>query len=515
MTISWKTTLLLIAFLAIGGNANDCVPRSFGTDKIVCVCNATYCDDTPDNDPRIPEDGTFYWYVSSKDGRRMSGSQGQFNSCNIWNSGVKLNIDTSQTYQTILGFGGAFTDSVGINLNQLSADTQDQLMRAYFGSTGSRYLLGRVPIGGSDFSTRPYTYDDVANDTLLRNFSLASEDYLYKIPLIKKARELNPDVLIFSAAWSAPPWMKTNNRINGFGFLKPEYYQLYADYILRFIDEYANNGIPIWAVSTGNEPINAYVPFDSLNTMGWTPRSVGTWVAENLGPTLANSRHDKTLILALDDQRLEIPWFVRNMFQVKGAKNYTAGTAVHWYADSIVPAVVLDQTHNDFPDKFILLTEASIVGSGIGYKKVDLGSWDRAEQYIDSIITYINHYSVGWVDWNLALDKEGGPNWISNFVDSPIIVNPETDEFFKNPMYYALKHVSRFVDRGSVRISINNTNIFSNVKSTAFVTPDNQVVSILYNAGMFPSSITLNDPEKGRICLELPGHSISTVIYAL
>lgn len=90
----------------------------------------------------------------------------------------------------------------------------------------------------------------------------------------------------------------------------------------------------------------------------------------------------------------------------------------------------------------------------------------------------MNHWAVGWVDWNLALDETGGPNWIQNYVDSPIIVNADNDEFYKQPMYYALKHFSRFVDRGSIRISITETN---DVKATAFVTPLNQVVVVLYN----------------------------------
>ena len=94
-------------------------------------------------------------------------------------------------------------------------------------------------------------------------------------------------------------------------------------------------------------------------------------------------------------------------------------------------------------------------------------------------LKYMNHWGIGWIDWNLVLNRQGGPNWIDNYVDAPIIVNPETDEFFKQPMYYALKHFSRFVERGSVRININNN--LSNVKSTAFVTPSNEVVVVLYN----------------------------------
>lgn len=90
----------------------------------------------------------------------------------------------------------------------------------------------------------------------------------------------------------------------------------------------------------------------------------------------------------------------------------------------------------------------------------------------------MNHWAVGWVDWNIALDDKGGPNWVDNFVDSPIIVNPKTDEFYKQPTYYALTHFSRFVDRDSTRINITDND---HVKSAAFLTPSNEIVAVLYN----------------------------------
>ncbi|XP_003402889.2 lysosomal acid glucosylceramidase isoform X1 [Bombus terrestris] len=505
-----KASLLLVILVIVAGDANDCVPRDFGQGNIVCVCNATYCDELPDSNPKVPENGTFYWYVSSKEGLRLNMIQARMGSCQNSSTDTVLNIDTSKKYQSILGFGGAFTDSAGINIKNLSEAAQDQLMRTYYGSTGSRYSLGRIPIAGTDFSTRPYTYDDVPNDLSLQNFSLAQEDYDYKIPYLRKAIELNPDVKFFSAAWSAPPWMKTNDRINGFGFLRKDRYQVYANYIVKFLDAYKSNGIDVWAVSTGNEPLNAYVPFDRLNTMGWTPDTLADWVANYAGPTLAASTHNGTKILVLDDQRIELPWFVNKVFKDKTAKKYIVGTAVHWYTDSFAPPILLDLTHYGYPDKFILMTEAC-TGAGTDYPKVALGSWSRGQEYILSIIQYMNHWAVGWVDWNIALDATGGPNWIQNYVDSPIIVNADADEFYKQPMYYALKHFSRFVDRGSIRISITDTD---DVKATAFLTPSDQVVVVLYNNNTQKKNIVLNDPKKNPICLELPAYSMNTVIYA-
>ncbi|XP_017875584.1 glucosylceramidase-like [Ceratina calcarata] len=518
MWLKWLTALLLIAFFVNQGNATFyvCAPRSFGPDQIVCVCNSTYCDTTPNNRTLIPPPGSFSQYTSSRSGLRMqlNLNASMSNSCRGAPSGaVALRVNTSQTYQTILGFGGAFTDSNGINILSLSPATQSNLLASLFHPvTGNSYNLGRVPIGGTDFSLRPYTLDDIAGDYTLSQFSLAPEDLQYKIPIIQQALRLAPNLLLDSAAWSAPPWMKSNGQINGFGFLLPQFYQTYADYILQFLAAYASNGINIWAVSTGNEPLDAYYPLSIINSMGWSPSTVANWVVNNLGPTLANSTYNNTQILAIDDQRIVLPSAVQQMFDVPGVEDYIAGIAVHWYDDSFVPPDVLDQTHNDFPNKFILMNEACAGSSIFDYPKVILGSWERAEQYALSMIQYFNNWSVGWMDWNFALDMVGGPNWIKNFVDALIIVNADNDEFYKQPMFYAVKHFSRFVERGSVRIGITNPP-GDVISTTAFLTPQREVVVVVYNRNQTETPITINEPNAGTICVTLPPQSLTTITF--
>ena len=114
----------------------------------------------------------------------------------------------------------------------------------------------------------------------------------------------------------------------------------------------------MWGISTGNEPSNNYLPFVKINNMGWTSETVGTWIANNLGPSLANSQHKETLILGLDDQRFALPWYIDQVFKNKIAEKFVSGIAVHWYWDSFIPASVLDMTHSHFPEKFMLITEA-------------------------------------------------------------------------------------------------------------------------------------------------------------
>ena len=142
-------------------------------------------------------------------------------------------------YQQLFGFGGAFTDAAGINIAKLSSEAQRLLIQSYYSEVGSEYNIGRINIGGCDFSDRPYTYCDTEGDTDLDTWSLAHDDILYKIPYIQMAQDMSSkNVLMFGSAWSAPGWMKSNNQVYGQGYLFPEYYQVWADYHLKFLNAY-------------------------------------------------------------------------------------------------------------------------------------------------------------------------------------------------------------------------------------------------------------------------------------
>ncbi|XP_043277695.1 lysosomal acid glucosylceramidase-like [Venturia canescens] len=489
------------------GKADDCVPRDFGYGSIVCVCNSTYCDSVPRS---VPDKGQYRSYESNKAGKRLSQVIGNFIS-NATDSNevdaITININADKKYQTILGFGGAFTDSAGINIEKLSQQSQNNILEAYFGQNGSRYNLARVPAAGTDFSTRPYTYADKMDETL-ESFALAPEDFRYKIPLMHKALLLNPQLRFVSASWTAPPWMKTNDQYNGFGFLKKKYYQTYADYLVKFLLEYKKQGLKISAISTGNEPMDVLFPFFHINSMGWTPDTVADWIANNLGPTIAASESNDTMILIIDDQRINLSWYVDGIFKNDLAKNYTSGIAVHFYWDQFTTPLVDDFTHDEYPDKFILMTEAC-VGTGSS-QAVHLGDWERGEKYISNIIENLSHWVTGWMEWNLALDKAGGPNWIMNNVDASVIVEPETDEFYKQPTYYALAHFSKFISEGSTRIGTTTSGEISHL---SFLTPDDEIVVVLYNSDNDTRPVTIKDPELGCISRNLSPKSIQTIIY--
>lgn len=140
-----------------------------------------------------------------------------------------------------------------------------------------------------------------------------------------------------------------------------KYYQVYANYIVKFLEEYKKLGFEMWAVSTGNEPFTSLLPIKRINSMFWSPKTASKWVKENLGPTLEKSTSNNTYILMIDDQRFTLPWYVIDVkLYHKEALKYVKGLAIHWYADIYIPAQVLDLTHDIVPDKFILITESSL-----------------------------------------------------------------------------------------------------------------------------------------------------------
>ncbi|XP_020300333.1 glucosylceramidase-like isoform X1 [Pseudomyrmex gracilis] len=501
-----RVLILIATFVAVKGD--NCVPKLVEKDKIVCVCNSTYCDS--------PEQSTlnenqFAWYMSTKDGKRMQLSVSNFTNTS---TGRILTVDKNKTYQTIFGFGGAMTDAAALNIRSLSNSTQQNLLEAYYGANGIGYTVIRIPIAGTDFSVKPYTYDDVPGDIKLNNFSLVEEDD-YKIEYLHNIKKIMPenDILkIFTTAWSAPAWMKTTNETK-WGTLKEEYYQLYAEYWKKFFDAYKTRGIDIWGVTPGNEPFDGFVPFFSFNSMGWTPISGAKWTVDYLNSTLSKAGYNPVYML-MDDQRFALPWFVDLAFKSEPrAETLFNGIAYHWYFNNIFSPRRLTDTHDKYPNKFILMTEACEGSQSFKNEKVILGSWERGNKYILDIIDNLNHWVVGWIDWNIALDMQGGPNWAKNYVDSPIIINATNDEFYKEPMFYALAHVSKFVPRGSIRISAEGIED-ELIKTVAFLTPENKIVVPVVNKGDEPFDITIKDKSTNNMLkLRLPPNSFNTILY--
>lgn len=416
-------------------------------------------------------------------------------------------VDVATHRQAIIGFGGSFTESAAAVLAKLPADKRTAVVNAYFSASGADYTLTRTHIGSSDFSFGKYSYAETESTTL-SDFTIApDEDDL--LPLIQDAQALSPDGFkIIASPWSAPPWMKTINdwyqppsAANGYkgtgGKLKDEHRATFALYLSKYISAYEAKGVPIWAITPENEPLGNSGQWESLE---FTASEMNVFIRDFLGPLFAKD-HPQTQILAFDQNRPEAPEWAHAILGDPVTSPFVSGTAVHWYASTFrVYPDLLDQIHDAYPDKILLNSEATIDalrdearemnppgdtsvpwGKATGellYWKNDAWWWQKnasdwgyfwadgsagtspADQvdhplyepvyrYARDIIEGLNHWFVGWVDWNLVLDKLGGPNHVGNWAAAPIMVDTDNGDVYRTPLYYVMSHFSKFSRPGS------------------------------------------------------------------
>ncbi|CAN8029211.1 unnamed protein product [Ixodes persulcatus] len=293
----------------------QCQPRDYGKGSVVCVCDTTQCDFIGVVRPEQP--GVIAVYESSKAGKRFHKTTLSFNELANPDGNadaMSVVIDSSKKYQSIFGFGGAFTDAAGINIQSLPEQLQEGVLKSYYSDEGLSYNMGRVPMASCDFSVRQYTYNDVPGYLNMANFALAAEDFSLKIPYIRKALDMSKeDVWIFGSPWSGPAWMKTSGKLHGAGQLKGRpggpYYEAWAMYIVRFLQEYEKNGIRMWGLTVENEPSVGYVPNFRWQSMGFTPSTELDFIKMDLGPALLEAGYGpgNLTLMIMDDQRSFLP----------------------------------------------------------------------------------------------------------------------------------------------------------------------------------------------------------------
>jgi glucosylceramidase len=215
---------------------------------------------------------------------------------------VNINVNRTSKHQKIIGFGGAFTGSVSHNLKQLKSDKlREYVYEGYYSKQkGNGYNLMRFPIGGCDFDIEPWAYNEFPeHDPFLTGFTKLDQRDLEKIEQVKELKKVskNYDIKVVGAAWSPPRWMKTNGEWSGFSALRDEYFQTWAEYHVKYLELMKQHNFPFWAVSTGNEPLNAviYPHFVKFMTLGWLPREQGRWLGDHFGPAMKNSSITKKI----------------------------------------------------------------------------------------------------------------------------------------------------------------------------------------------------------------------------
>ena len=442
-------------------------------------------------------------------------------------SGLRITINPEERFQEITGFGGSFTEASASLLNRLSPANRKKVIDAYFGPEGARYSLTRTHMNSCDFSLGQYSYAPVEGDTNLEHFSI-DEDRDDIIPMIRDAMQASEDGFkILASPWTAPPWMKDNNDWRG-GKLLPEYYDTWALFFSKYLDAYREEGIEIWGFTVENEPLGNDNNWESMH---FSPKEMTDFVEMHLGPRLEQDGQEVKL-LGYDQNREHLNEWVDEMYRDEAASKYFDGTAVHWYASTYeVFPEALQYAHQKAPGKHLIQSEACVDAEVPKWqddawywsKEATDWGWDWAPEeqkhlhpkyvpvyrYARDIIGCLNNWVDGWIDWNMVLDRRGGPNWFENWCVAPVIVDPDQDEVYFTPLYYTLAHFSRYIRPGAVRIGVENPD--ESLQVTAARNPDGSIAVVVLNQDNEPKRFSLVLGERSRD-LQIGAQALQTIV---
>jgi glucosylceramidase len=414
---------------------------------------------------------------------------------------VDVVVDTHTTYQSIVGFGAALTDSSAwVIQNRMNAVQRAALLQELFGpSPGLGMNMARLTIGASDFSLQPYTLDDLPTgqtDPSLQHFNV-TPNLLDVIPTVREALSVNPQLRIVASSWSPPAWMKTSNNLIGGELLQP-FESTYADYLVKYVDTYRSYGIPIYALTLQNEPGFVPVTYPGMEMPAATRARI---ISQYLGPALAR-RAPRTLILEWDHNWDE-PDEPSSVLADPNASPYVDGVAWHCYRGT---ASMQTQVHRAYPKKDAYITECSG------------GDWESARNgelmwfARDLLLAGIRHWARGVVYWNLALDDQHGPHFGGcDLCKGIVTIDSRTGEVSRNDEYYAFAHFSRFVLPGAVRVGSSETDkIINNV---AFRNAsDESVVLVMVNSHTDARRVTVTQGPAG-FQYTMPPQSVATFVW--
>ena len=443
---------------------------------------------------------------------------------------IEIHLNPEKKFQTITGFGGSFTEASAHLLNKLSKENRKKILEAYFSENGANYSLTRTTIASCDFSLKNYTYAKVENDLALEHFTI-EDDKDDIIPMILEAKAISKEGFnIIASPWSCPPWMKDNKSYVG-GKLLPEYNDTFALYFSKYLEAYKKEGIDIWGVTVINEPHGNGNNWESTL---FSPEEMTLFVQNHLGPKLEKDGWNAIKILGYDQNRAGLQEWVDAMYKDENTSKYFAGTAIHWYESTYeVFPEALQYAHNKAPNKHLIQTEAC-VDSEVPHWQDDAWYWKKeatdwgwdwaseqdkylhpkyapVNRYAEDIIGCLNNQVDGWVDWNMVLDRQGGPNWFKNWCVAPVIVDDKNDEVYFTPLYYVMSHFSKFMRPGAVKIGceINNNDL----KATAVQNPDNSIALVIFNPTEQSHSIEIT-VNNNKSEISIPAKALQTVVIS-
>lgn len=496
-------------------------------------------------------------------------------------SGTTIQIFPKQVKQTIDGIGTSFTESSAFVLSHLEVEKRQEVMQRIYGESGANFSLTRTHIGACDFTVEgKYSYLDKVGDLSLNSFSIAPDmegfrkekysgvvDEKYDLlPMIKEALEIKQsqeekELRIIASAWTAPSWMKDietwfipgapeNNWQGTGGSLKKEYVPTYADYLMRYIDEYENAGVAIWGITPVNEPQGNNGQWESMH---FSPETQRDFIRKHLGPAMRASNNDHLNLLIFDQNRDGIEDWTNTILGDPETAQYIYGTAVHWYASTNkVFEDNLESVNAKFPNFKIFHTEGCIDDLGkpapggvldperfqekdwfdndsfwwnpnatdwaysvtwAGVKVEDHPIYTPVHRYARNIIVSLDHWMTGWVDWNIVLDHNGGPNHVGNFCGAPIMINTETKKVYYTPIFYILAQLSKTIRPGDK--AVKTLKALEGVDKDALhacatVNSENLLSVQLLNTTKSPIPLSLEIADKFAP-VTIPANSLQTI----
>lgn len=407
-------------------------------------------------------------------------------------------VDPTRRFQVIEGFGAAFTEAAAVTWARLGAQRQHDVLRDCFDPRlGHGYTLCRVHMNSCDFALGNYAHAEMPGDVDLHGFSI-ERDRAALLPFIRAAQRVAGRPLkLIASPWSPPAWMKSNHQMNHGGHLKPECRAVWARCYVRFIEAYAREGVPIWGVTVQNEPMAA----QRWDSCLYSAEEERDFVRDHLGPTLAAAGLGHVRIVVWDHNRDRMVERASVIYGDPEAAKYVWGTGFHWYGENHFDHVQL--VHDAWPDKQLLFTEGCQEGGP------HHGSWELGERYARSMINDLNRWTAGWIDWNLLLDMQGGPNHVGNFCSAPILADPAADALHPQSSFFYIGHFARFVGPGARRVLCASSR--QALECTAFVDPEGSVATVVMNATEDAVPFALRIGER-HAATELPPRSIATFV---
>lgn len=391
-----------------------------------------------------------------------------------------IDVNARKTYQAIDGFGNCLTDGSAMLLNMMNVTERKAILNELFSfdacNIGISYL--RISLGASDLSEVPYSYDDLPSgetDFELEKFTL-DQSRKNLIPVLRQILSINPQIKIMASPWSPPPWMKTNNDFKG-GSLRPECYDVYARYFVRYLTEMKSEGIVVDAITIQNEPLHP----GNVPSMYMTAADQARFIKQNLGPALEKAGLS-TKIVVYDHNADRIDYPLAILRDPEAAK-FVDGSAFHLYGGKIE---ALDDVHKEFPGKNLYFTEQWIGAPG-----------DLAKDFTWHTGTLIIGATRNWcrtvLEWNLASDPGNNPHTIGGCDRCLGTITINGNMVHRNPAYYILAQAAKFVRPGSFRIE---SALQENLPNVAFKTGEGKIVLIVLNDGLDSRDFVVRYCEK-------------------